>query len=170
MFMRVCVRQVAGHEATSVSLCFIHDIGSIHPYNTCNATCTQVAGHETTGSLLTWTMFELAQNPEEMRKVRITHAHTHNVTYYFIYNSMVGRVDRVRAREDPRGDAQGVWNNSACVRVCVCACVRHPTESVSELVAESVVEVPWPCSAPCATPGGERERERELLKVIVNCI
>jgi len=29
-----------------------------------------VAGHETTGSLLTWTAFELAQHPEEMRKVQ----------------------------------------------------------------------------------------------------
>jgi len=29
-----------------------------------------VAGHETTGSLLTWTAFELAQNPAEMRKVQ----------------------------------------------------------------------------------------------------
>ena len=29
-----------------------------------------VAGHETTGSLLTWTSFELAQHPEEMRKVQ----------------------------------------------------------------------------------------------------
>ena len=33
---------------------------------------------------------------------------------------MVGRVDR--AREDPRGDAQGVWNNSVCV--CAWACGR----------------------------------------------
>lgn len=29
-----------------------------------------VAGHETTGSLLTWTSFELAQHPDEMRKVQ----------------------------------------------------------------------------------------------------
>jgi len=29
-----------------------------------------VAGHETTGSLLTWTAFELAQHPDEMKKVQ----------------------------------------------------------------------------------------------------
>ena len=30
-----------------------------------------VAGHETTGSVLTWTMYLLTQNPEQMRKVRL---------------------------------------------------------------------------------------------------
>ena len=29
-----------------------------------------VAGHETTGSALTWTLYLLAQNPDKMRKVR----------------------------------------------------------------------------------------------------
>ena len=29
-----------------------------------------VAGHETTGSVLTWTLYLLANNPTQMRKVR----------------------------------------------------------------------------------------------------
>ncbi len=38
-----------------------------------------VAGHETTGSALTWTMYLLAQNPDKMAKVRSvpdSHPHT----------------------------------------------------------------------------------------------
>jgi carotene epsilon-monooxygenase len=31
-----------------------------------------VAGHETTGSALTWTMYLLAENPDKMAKVRPT--------------------------------------------------------------------------------------------------
>lgn len=34
----------------------------------------QVAGHETTGSVLTWTIDLLARNPEKMRKVGVTSA------------------------------------------------------------------------------------------------
>ena len=33
-----------------------------------------VAGHETTGSVLTWTMYLLTQNPEQMQRVRLCHS------------------------------------------------------------------------------------------------
>ena len=39
-------------------------------YSTTHAGLPQVAGHETTGSVLTWTVDLLARNPEKLRKVR----------------------------------------------------------------------------------------------------
>jgi len=55
-----------------------------------------VAGHETTGSVLTWTLYLLMQNPEQMRKAQVR-GRTVGV------GGLASRLEGLQSREDAGG-------------------------------------------------------------------